>query len=522
MAAKVHLTQRLCDELTFDQTVVSVSATGRPKFQRTASDVHDWVLLDAGMPGLFLRFTRGTTTWYVQKKMGGRRTKRAMGHLHAEGSQGTLTLAQARNIARIWLSDMTQGIDPLAMKKERTAANQIARERERLTMRVAYDDYVSAATAKSKGTTTTDRGKVAKWMARSPLWSVPVVDLAPAHVAGSLGPLLALVKDPRSPKPGWGPKSISPGTLHKIYAYSAAAWTSAARHLKMGGTGRGESPFAMWKDSQDWPAAVERDTFLDTDTDTGKAWIKGLVALHEKSHDPALFAVRPDPRSQGMKPHTSVLVDMVLLVLLWGTRKTETAVLQWSDVDFRRGLVWLRPDTTKNGTLDTVPLTEWAAQILRERQALNALWRPDDASPYVFPSRKRGQPLGTARGILVALEEETGLTIRSHDLRRTMATELDTKDSIEKAAKLVLAGAALHHTPGRGGISSATQRYLVKKVEVLRPLFQEREDRLRALAGLPVRSGAAPLDGLKTEDLFEQATKDPDFKRKYLEWIATA
>jgi len=149
---------------------------------------------------------------------------------------------------------------------------------------------------------------------------------------------------------------------------------------------------------------------------------------------------------------------------------------------------------------------------------MNELWRPDDPSPFVFPSRRRGYPLSNPRGVLLSLHEETGLMVNAHDLRRTMATEVGSEQHMQQAAKLLLAGAAMHHGGRRSGtvISAVTERYIQKKAEALRPIYQDREDKLRKLVGLPVLAGAARDQG-EADDVLSRLRTDPDFKKMVLE-----
>jgi integrase len=77
--------------------------------------------------------------------------------------------------------------------------------------------------------------------------------------------------------------------------------------------------------------------------------------LGEAKAESADFVIRY-PRQPGLKPHTSVLVDYFVLLLLCGTRRTETARLRWSDIRFEDDMVMLAAETTKSGKMAAVPL----------------------------------------------------------------------------------------------------------------------------------------------------------------------
>jgi hypothetical protein len=83
---------------------------------------------------------------------------------------------------------------------------------------------------------------------------------------------------------------------------------------------------------------------------------------------------------------------------------------------------------------------------------------------------------------------------------------------------LLLAGAALHHGARRSGstISAVTEQYIQKKAEALRPIYQDREDKLRKLLGLPILEGHARDQG-EADDVLSRLRTDPDFKKMVLE-----
>ncbi|MEO6927237.1 MAG: integrase family protein [Rhodanobacter sp.] len=532
MAVKLNFTKEFCEGLAFDAMVVGVAKNGHVKVQRDHGK-HNWIVRDTGQSGLYLRLTPGTTSWYVQRKVAGQPWQRKIGHFWAANSnEPTMSLKAARDEAALWLGQIVGGTDLAVARKQLQLTSKEARQRDRFTVGVAYEVWVEeeAESGAAPGTTT-DRKKVTNWMNRSPVWSVPVADVTVDHVKASIGPILDQAIGKLTRRPAWGgPKSVSTGTLNKIYNYMSGAWAAAAEKIGMDGADKG--PFKIWRGKQkNWPSPTERETFLDTETDEGVAWLKALVELQEKAHDPAVLTQKQGQHEKGLSPHTSVLIDLYILILIWGSRKTETALLEWRDIDFDKRMIILRGETTKNKKADTIPLTTWATEILHKRREHYQRWRPDEPTPYVFPSRRRlllddgtkvSRPISNPRSILVTLREETGLMINAHDLRRTMATELIQSDDIDKAVQeLVLAGAVLHHTNRKGGITSAsTARYLMRKANSLRKSYQQREDKLRRLAGLPVDVQEAPPEEERRKDreaLLELVRTEPAFRRELME-----
>jgi hypothetical protein len=123
------------------------------------------------------------------------------------------------------------------------------------------------------------------------------------------------------------------------------------------------------------------------------------------------------------------------------------------------------------------------------------------------------------------LMEETGVYIRPHDLRRTLATDFGTLEFAQAdVGRLLLIGAALNHQRGRTGsvVAASTPQYIQEQADIARPRYQEREDKLRKIAGLPLLSPAPASAGETVEDatldaLIERAKTDPELKKRLME-----
>ncbi|KRE90807.1 hypothetical protein ASG87_01340 [Frateuria sp. Soil773] len=530
MAVQLELSQKLVDSLTFENRIVGVSKTGQYLYEKTPPDETEWTVRDGGktgVSGLILRIHRSTKTWAFRRKWGGKSRRVKM------SSADVMSLALARQRARAWQLSYDQGHDPQRLIADHRDETLRAEDQRRLTVEVAMQNFIEykrkhktklgddgrldigvgkrrKVDPKLRDSSTEDRIKVQRWLTGSPMWRVSIVQLTEAQVAESLTPLLHLAAGKKTALT-WGPKSVSKGTMDKIYVHLDGAWWRAAKQLKLGVL-REEGPIQTWRQSHnsDWPGDKRVEKALDTTQDAHIVWLKALLAMQTAAHDPAVLANRPDPRSKAIKPHLSVLIDFYLILTLFGTRQTETMLLQWPQVDFTKGLVWLSDDTTKSGAQDVIPLTPWARDILVERKRLNELWRPDEPGTFVFPSREHGRPINSPRSVLVALAEATGITITAHDLRRSLAREIGSEADLLRTAKLLVSGAALHHGAGRGGskVAGATQRYLPDQAEILRPLYQQREDRLRQLVGLPV-AAKPEKDKSEARAMIEKVKNDP-------------
>ena len=530
MVPRVMFTDRNLPKLAFGQRITGTGPDGELTTEPAKPGLNDWSARDVMVSQLYLRMSASTMTWCVVATLGGKSVRRSFAHyksLQGGVAVGGMSLDKARKIAKEYLAMMARGVDPAAAKAVLEREGRSELDRKRLTFKLAYADYCEAKKAKSKPGTNTDRSKVVKWLDGSPLWSTPVVEIDVGAVRKTLKPLLDSCMEGKRP-PAWGPKRISAGTMNKLFAYTSAAYAHAARKLKLH-VADGESPFSMWRSEVAWPEPVSRDKHLETDSSAGREWLRGLVAFQQRAHDPSVLANRVSTRSRDLKPHVSVLPDFFLCVLLWGSRKDETAKLRFSSVNFSDGYVLFPRHTTKSGRDGMVPLTPWAIDILKRRQEANRSWRPDSTDDWVFPSRQHGKPIQNPRSILTMLRDETrseenpdGLWITAHTLRHTLATDLyQDRFAEEELGKLLAVGAALNHVRGRTGSvpSRATAGYIKKQASILRPHFIAREERLRAIVGLAslAVSTQMAIPDHDVEGLVVRAESDDEFRLRLLD-----
>jgi hypothetical protein len=145
--------------------------------------------------------------------------------------------------------------------------------------------------------------------------------------------------------------------------------------------------------------------------------------------------------------------DYLLLMLLWGCRKSEHAQLCWRElltdeeartsswVDLKNGK--LRFHDTKNRRSHELPLTRAAVEILTRRREAAAL-RAEEAGfgknrKWVFPARSRFSKTGhytDAQSLLKNIASDAGIPkLTRHDLRRSfgrLADELGLPETVIK------------------------------------------------------------------------------------------
>ena len=133
--------------------------------------------------------------------------------------------------------------------------------------------------------------------------------------------------------------------------------------------------------------------------------------------------------------------DYLRFLLLTGQRRTETALMRWSQVDLDRGVWEIPAAITKTGAAQTVYLD---AQSL----ALLAAQPRYAATDLVFPGRNLRPMSGWSKSIVPVREAfgNDGLTL--HALRRTYRTMLSEIGVEEDIAERMIA----HKRPGIVGL----------------------------------------------------------------------
>lgn len=125
---------------------------------------------------------------------------------------------------------------------------------------------------------------------------------------------------------------------------------------------------------------------------------------------------------------------MILLCYDAALRREELMLLRVDDIDWARGLVTIRPETTKGGRMRYVPVSSAVLHLVRhylegDRRSLIAAYDGDDTGPiFVSEStRNPGRPLsvGAFDEIIERVREQVGLpALTPHTLRHQRCTIL--------------------------------------------------------------------------------------------------
>jgi integrase len=158
--------------------------------------------------------------------------------------------------------------------------------------------------------------------------------------------------------------------------------------------------------------------------------------------------------------------DIIRLLLLTGLRRNEVGLLVWSEVDFKRGMIVLGPERTKNRKTFELPLSTQALAILKRQQRRNS-------TDFVF-SDKGFQDWDRAKQRLDKKLQMAEWHI--HDLRRSCATHLG-----ELGVQPWYVEAILNHVSGhKRGVAGTYNR--AKYADEMRSALQRWADWLERVA----------------------------------------
>lgn len=360
---------------------------------------------DADLKGFAVRVTPdGGKTFTVLYRAGSGRSapKRRV----TLGRYGTLTVEEARQLARQTLADVAKGFDPAAGRAESKVAPTVA---------MLGDEFLLDAEARLKPGTLLEYRRVWKAHVLPALSSKRVADVSVADVSRihrglrdtpyGANRVLALMGSffSYAERQALRPKHSNPARDVKAYReVSRERFLSQAEVVRLGE--------ALSRAAQDGlPAALNRKRKPKT----------GPTAKHRpKSADKPI-------------PANPYAISAIRFLILTGWREREVLTLRWSELNLERGVATL--SDTKTGK--SVRVIGAPARLL-----LNTLPRVEGCD-YVFPGRSAAKPLVEINRVWYAVRAAAKLDdVRLHDLRHSFASV-----SASSGASLLLIGKLLGH-----------------------------------------------------------------------------
>ena len=356
-------------------------------------------LFDEDLPGFCIRVTpNGRRSACVLYRVGPRLRRATLGTLPP------LTLADARQLARGALREAALGNDPAAGKRE---------AREALTVAGLVEAYIETGEGRRSAATNGDYRRALK---------------------------AVLLGSPIDPQPA---QQLARGELR-------AFLEAIARRTPI----RANRVFALVRAAFRWGI---REELVDRDPSAGLQRLRPerpreRILAHEEIRTlwatlDDLAASDADPvLEDGKKVPRLVVASAVRLLLLLGTRRSETLNMRWADVD-EHAKTWTVPGMfRKGGRTHVVPLPPLALQVLKDLRPVTG------TAPWVFVG-KRGASLANNPGRFADFIRETaGLDFELHDLRRTCATGCARLGASESTVSRILGHKAIAGTIAVSGI----------------------------------------------------------------------
>jgi len=325
---------------------------------------------DTELKGFGLRVGRQTKAFFVQRDIN---TKT---YIRKIGPYGIFTPEEARNIARIKLLSLAQGVDPEEAERQQKI--------KAMTLRQLMDEYFVVRKKLRPYTKSTYRNylncHVADWLDKS------VTEITEDKVMKRY----TLIGETR----GQTVANCVRRVLSAMLGYGMVAHKLFDKN-----------PVRIIAETKSAYPEKRRDGHLKPHQ--LKPWYEAVNSLPNRTYR-----------------------DYLLLVLFTGLRRTEALSLRWSQIDFNDKS--LKIIQTKNGDPLTIPMSEFVYELLARRRELVP------GSLYVFPTSSGKGYLADPKKAIAAVSAASGVPFQLHDLRRTFASIASSLDISVYSIKAML------------------------------------------------------------------------------------
>jgi integrase len=351
---------------------------------------------DSIVPGLRLRVGKGTKTFILRKRVGGKVRNLTVGRYH----ETRFTLADARKAARNFIIDIEAGRDPGAKRREEKKKGIAAG-----TVKALFDDYIEAK--KREG------GRIRTLGEAERIFNKYVLPEIGDRMADTVtrADLTRLIDN------------VPSGAARNVHARIRAFYSWAMPRLD-----RLESNPATYSGRP--PAPPRRERVLSN------AELKAVWSASDAESFPWRAGVK--------------------LLILTGQRRDEVFQADWSEFDFDNATWTIPPARAKNGIESIVPLSAAALAVVKTIPRIKGASK---VFPIRGDGNKGTSGFSKfMTRFRAAVEKEMGHPVedwRLHDLRRTLATGLQ-----RLGTRIEVTEAVLNHVSGsRSGIVGVYQRH---------------------------------------------------------------
>jgi integrase len=436
-------------------------------------------LWDASTAGLGIRATAGAKSYIFEKRLNGRTVRVTI------GNTDSWALPKAREEARSLSTLIDQGIDPREVKRAKAAVI----ERDTLLVKTVWTRFL----AENKGRWSERHYRDNVYHSREPKDGVE-------STAGILWPLLqlrlvdinaqALVKWHSSAVDTFNNKVASAEKARRDAAEALKKWEADttkrknARRPKVKLSNIGMSNAALrqgfinFRAFWNWACQLDEYEGISDSSIFKHPSLKGTTKQTPKSD--SLQKEDLSTWFEAVRGITNQSISTYLQILfLLGCRRNELTRLQWSNVDFAKGEIWLR-DKVEQETGRVVPMTNYVRYILDRlpRATKEDKTRNPAVADWVFfsPTAASGhleEPrIPHARAVKAAGLEHVSL----HGLRRSFGTLSEWMVGIPPGITAQVQG----HKPS----ATIEKHYRKRPVSLLAEWMQKYEDWILSEAGI--------------------------------------
>lgn len=355
-----------------------------------------------GVRGLILNVTMyGSRSWVLRYQVAGKRRDLGL------GSYPSVTLADAREAARVARSKLAQGIDPIE-EVRRARAQLVAEIHTGMTFGDAAKRYIASH---EKGWKNAKHAQ--QWQRSLDMYATPVLGKVPV-------------------------RDISLAMVLKVLEPIWASKTETATRLR----GRIESII-------DW--AIARGYRTDSNPARWKGLLDKLLPAPSKVTKTVHFQALPYaqlPRfMEQLKKQEGMGAKALLFVILTAARSGEVRGATWDEIDLAEQVWTIPAERMKASKSHRVPLSDDAMTLMQEMKALALAQGRTSGEAYVFPSPNSRDPeLGSVLSdmTLTAVLRRLDIAAVPHGFRSTFRDWCAEKtDYPNEVAEMALA-----HTVG--------------------------------------------------------------------------
>lgn len=322
---------------------------------------------DTELKGFGLRISSSTKSYFAETKVRGKTVRVSL------GKHGVVTAEEARKEAKVQLAAMTKDINP----------NQVQRENriKTITLNEVYMDYMAARKSLKPSTKRDYKTCVEVYLKD---WiHKPMLDITRDMVES---------KHKEISERSEARANLAMRFLRALFNF-AAEYRDAKGHVVIA-----DNPVRRLSAKKIWNKVKLRTNYIQPHQ--LKPWWEAVWALK-------------NDQTRGSTQDRESVRDYLLLLLFTGLRREEALSLTWDNIDF--GARSLTIFDTKNRLDHQVFLSDFLFDLLKRRKAASI-------SNWVFPGSGKLGRIIDPRKLMQKVEELSGVSFSSHDLRRSFAS----------------------------------------------------------------------------------------------------